>query len=155
MMDALGLGHQHPSLMGAVAFILGARFTLPPGSCAITLRPTRRGIELRLDVNLELVPDLPAQLMSLLRLQMAERPQSLRAMDSWLIAMTPEGYDRPGTLSVLSVCTRPDMPARIALHIRPPVLDTPPGQPEPAPPASTVVTDSSGIPAAAVSAYPR
>jgi len=157
MMDSLGLGDKHAGLMSAVAFILGARFTLPPGSCTITLRPSRSGVELRLDVNLELVPDLPPQLMSLLRLQMAERPQSLRAMDSWLIAMTPEGYDRPGTLSVLSVCVRPDMAARITLHLRPPLPESAPGEPGPAPPASTVVTDSSGIPttASAVFAYPR
>jgi hypothetical protein len=156
LMNALDLGDRHAGLMSAVAFILGARFTLPPGSCALTLRPTSRGVELRLDVNLELVPDLPAQLMSLLRLQMSERPQSLRALDSWLIAMTPEGHERPGTLAVLSVCVRPDMPARIALHLRPQLLESPPGQVVPAEP-STVVTDSSGLPstASAAFAYPR
>src|SRR5207248_211340 len=51
MMDALGLGEQHASLMSAVAFVLGARFTLPADSSKVTLRPTRGGIELRLDIN--------------------------------------------------------------------------------------------------------
>jgi len=80
---------------------------------------------MRLDIDLEMVPDLPPQLMSLLRLQLGERPQSLRALDSWLFAMTPEGFGHPGTLSVLSVCVRPDMPARMSIHLRPPVLEEP------------------------------
>src|SRR5207248_11366710 len=149
LMDALGLGDKHASLMSSVAFILGARFTLPPNSTSITLRPIRGGTELRLDVNLELIPDLPPQLMSLLRLQMAERPQSLRSMDAWLIAMTPEGYHTPGTLSLLSVCVRPDMPARISLHIRPPVLEQAPAEG----PQATVVTDSSALPPTSSAAY--
>ncbi len=148
LMDSLGLADKHAGLMSAVAFILGARFTLPPNCCSVTLRPLRGGTELRLDINLELIPDLPPQLMSLLRLQMSERPQSLRALDSWLFAMTPEGFETPGTLNVLSVCVRPEMPARISLHIRPPVLEEPP---------ATVVTDSSGLPAtaSAMFAYAR
>jgi hypothetical protein len=182
MMDALGLGGKHAGLMSAVAFVLGARFTLPPGSCSISLRPTRSGVELRLDIDLEMVPDLPPQLMSLLRLQLGERPQSLRALDSWLFAMTPEGFGHPGTLSVLSVCVRPDMPARISIHLRPPVLDEPGDgdrdrhdrehdpqdrhehgegdrerDEDSQRQAGTVVTDSSGLPAtsSAVFAYPR
>jgi hypothetical protein len=149
LMDALGLGDKHAGLMSAVAFVLGARFTLPSNSCAITLRPIRGGTELRLDVNLEAIPDLPPQLMSLLRLEMAERPQSLRSMDSWLVAMTPEGYETPGTLSILSFSVRPDMPARVNLHIRPPVLERQPGE---APPA-TVVADGSALPATASAIY--
>jgi hypothetical protein len=144
LMDGLGLGDKHAGLMSAVAFVLGARFTLPPGSASLILRPTRAGVELRLDVNLELVPDLPPQLMSLLRLQMAERPQSVRALDDWLVAMTPEGFDRPGTLSILSVCVRSDMAARVSLHLRPPVLETPPDVITPAPPVES-----------AAYAYPR
>src|SRR5262245_41904370 len=47
LMEAFGLGHQHASLMSACGFVLGARFVLPPGVATITLRPARRGIELR------------------------------------------------------------------------------------------------------------
>jgi hypothetical protein len=157
LMDALGLGEKHAGLMSAVAFVLGARFTLPPNSCTVSLRPTRAGVEMRLDVNLESIPDLPPTLMSLLRLQMSERPQSLRAMDSWLVAMTPEGYERPGTLAILSVCVRPDMQPRMALHLRPALLESPPEHTELAPPPTTVVSDSSALPAngAPVAAYPR
>ena len=56
MMDRLGLGQQHQSLMTAVAFALGARYTLPAGSAMLTLPPIGTGIELRLDVDLELDP---------------------------------------------------------------------------------------------------
>ena len=69
-MDQLGLGSRHAGLMSALAFVLGARFTLPPDTCLVTLRPTRSGIEMRLDVNLDALPDPPAQLMALMRLQM-------------------------------------------------------------------------------------
>lgn len=124
LMDRMNLGPQHASLVSACAFALGARFVLPPGSATITLRPTRVGAELRLDVNLDAVPDAPSQLMSLLRMQMAERPRSLRAFDRWTAALTPDGYDAPGAPSVLSVGARPDMPvARVALYLRPAVFD--------------------------------
>jgi hypothetical protein len=113
--------------MSATAFVLGARFTLPPDTATVTLRPTRSGMEMRLDVNLDALPDPPSQFMSLLRLQMAERPTSLRALDRWVTAMTPDGYDGPGSVSVLSVRVRQDMPARVALYLRPAALDRPEG----------------------------
>ncbi len=124
LMDRLGLGHQHASLLSTTALILGSRFTLPPGSAMITLRPTRLGVELRLDVDLDAVPDTPTQFFSLLRMALGERPRGLRALQNWLIAMTPEHYEGPGDLSVLSVKVRPDMPARIALFLRPAALHT-------------------------------
>ena len=123
MMKALQLGHQHASLMSATALILGARFTLPPNTATITLQPLRNGVEMRLDVILDALPDPPSQLHSLLRLQMAERPKSLRALDRWLTALTPSGYPGPGNVSVLSVWVRPDMPARVALYLRPAALE--------------------------------
>ena len=40
--------------------------------------------------------------------------------------MTPEGFGHPGMLSVLSGArVRPDMSARISIHLRPPVLEEP------------------------------
>jgi hypothetical protein len=93
LMDELGLGHRHA------------------------------GVELRLDVSLDDIPDLPSQLMALTRLQMTERPRSVQGMDRWLMALTPDGYPGPGTVSVLSVWVRPDLPARVALYLRPASLD--------------------------------
>ena len=83
-------------------------------------------------------PDPPAQLMALTRLQMTERPRSLQALDRWMIALTPDGYPGPGTVSVLSVWVRPDMPARVALYLNPAALHAsaiaPPREVPPAPP---------------------
>lgn len=123
LMDQLGLAHRHAGLMSAIAFILGARFVLPAEAAMVTLRPLRQGVEMRLDVNLDAIPDLPAQLMALTRLQMTERPRSVQGMDRWLTALTPDGYPGPGTVSVLSVWVRPDLPARVALYLRPASLD--------------------------------
>lgn len=163
LMERLGLGHRHAGLMSAVAFVLGARFVLPAGAAALTVRPLRRGVELRLDVNLDEIPDLPSQLMALTRLQMTERPRSVQGMDRWLTALTPEGYPGPGTVSVLSVWVRPDLPARIALYLRPASLDPrleetrrrpvpaaplPPGRgesPPPAPPPRAPAGDAQAL----------
>ena len=106
-----------------LAFVLGARFVLPPGTATITLKPCRGGVELRLDVDLERLPDVPEPLGPLLGLQMTERPASLRAWHNWMAAFTQEGHRRPGSFSVLSIRVRPDEAARIALHLRPALVE--------------------------------
>jgi hypothetical protein len=126
LMRELGLGHQHGSLMSACAFVLGARFVLPPGAATITLRPTRVGLELRLDVDLDRLPDVPAPLAPLLQMQMAERPRSVHEWRNWLAAFTQEGYEGPGSFSLLSFVVRPDLPARLALHLRPAAIEEAP-----------------------------
>ncbi len=145
LMERLGLGQRHAGLMSAVAFVLGARFTLPPDTAMITLRPTRAGIELRLDINLDALPDPPAQLMALMRLQMTERPKSVQGLDRWLMALTPDGYPGPGTVSVLSAWVRPDLPARLAIFLRPALFETPAPAPTrgeaPAKPAEAAFED--------------
>ena len=124
LMDEIGLGHQHPSLMSSAAFLLGARFTLPGGTSRVTLRPIREGVEMRLDIILEKIPDPPPQLMSLLRLWMTERPRSVQGLDRWLSAFTPEGFPNAGDVTVLSVWVRSNVPARMALFLRPAALST-------------------------------
>lgn len=126
LMDQLGLGHQHAGLVSAVALLLGARYTLPPDAGMITVRVGRDGVELRLDVDLDAIPDPPPHITHLLRLHMAERPSSARAFLRWVAALTPEGDDGPGRLSLLSVVVRREMPARLALHLRPACLERQP-----------------------------
>jgi hypothetical protein len=122
LMDTFGLGSQHTRLLNAVAFVLGARFTLPPGTALVTLRPATLGMEMRLDVDLEGIPDVPPNVASLLQLELVERPQSLNALELWVAAMTPDGYLSPGSLSVLSVVVRPDMGPRVSIDMRPSVV---------------------------------
>ena len=83
----------------------------------------RCGLELRLDVDLDRLPDVPEPLAPLLQMQMSERPGSVREWRNWIAAFTQEGYRRPGSFSVLSVSVRPDEPARIALHLRPAAVE--------------------------------
>lgn len=123
LMEALGMGERHGSLVTLMAFVLGARFTLPPSVATLTLLHTQRGPELRLDVNVDALPDAPEQLLPLMRLPLTERPQNLAALDAWMTAMTPDGYWGPGSVTVLSVRVRPDMGARLALYLRPMALD--------------------------------
>lgn len=123
LMDALGIGAQHGSLTTLTAFVLGARFSLPARVATLTLLNSRHGPEMRLDVNIDALPDAPEQLLPLLRLPMTERPRNLAALDRWMTAMTPDGYFGPGMVTVLSVRVRADMPARLALYLRPVALD--------------------------------
>lgn len=126
LMERLGLAHQHTSLMSACALLLGARYVLPPEAGMLTVRLTRTGVELRLDVDLAAIPDPPPQIAQLIGLHLTERPRSLRAFRSWVAAMTPHGYHSPGRLSVLSIGVRPDMPARLSLHLCPAAIERPP-----------------------------
>lgn len=123
LMEALGMGERHGGVVTLLAFIMGARFSLPPGVATLTLLHTQRGPEMRLDVNIDALPDTPEQLLPLLRLPLTERPQNLAALDSWMTAMTPDGYYGPGSVTVLSVRVRPDVAARLALYLRPLSLD--------------------------------
>jgi hypothetical protein len=125
LMERLGLGHQHSGLVSAVALMLGARYTLPPHAGMITVRIGRAGVELRLDVDLDAIPDPPPEITRLIGMSMAERPRSMRAFRRWVAALTPDGFEGPGRLSVLSIAVRPDLPARLALYLRPSVIEEP------------------------------
>ncbi len=146
LMDRFGLGAQHARLTNALAFVLGARFVLPPGTVLLSLRPAPAGMELRLDVDLEAIPDIPPNVASLLQLQLVERPQGLAALEQWVTAMTPDGRISPGELSVLSVVVRPDVGPRLAIQMRPSVLAIP-DEPdtEPAAPVAAPVEAPAGL----------
>jgi hypothetical protein len=134
-MEAFGMGSRHAGLTTLGAFVLGARYKLPAHSSVLTLLRSGAEVEMRLDINLDALPDAPAILLPLLRLPMAERPSGLQAFDRWLTALTPDGYTGPGQVTVLSIRVRPGMAARLAVFLRPIAFD-----PDEAAPAADAVT---------------
>lgn len=119
LMNEMGIGHQLPSLMRVVGLALGGRFELPAGSVLIGLRNTPEGIELKLEILLTALQDVPAGFLDLLRLGLAERPRQLAALERWLDAFQVEDAGQSGHFSVLSVRVTPKSQARISLYIRP------------------------------------
>src|SRR5262249_18384973 len=67
LMNRLGIGHQLPSLMRVVGVALGGRFELPNGGVLIGLRDTPEGVEMKLEVLLAALADLPGRFLDLLR----------------------------------------------------------------------------------------
>jgi hypothetical protein len=119
LLDTLGLGHQLPSILQIFGLALGGRFELPPGSALLAFGQTPEGPELELHVMLDVIPDLPAQFLSLLTLGLTERPRELTALERWMDAFTPESDVWPGRFSMLSVRTTPVAAPRVSLALRP------------------------------------
>ena len=119
LMNRLGIGHQLPGLMRVVGVALGGRFELPNGGVLVGLRETGAGIEMKLEVLLAAVPDLPSRFLDLLRLGLAERPRQVAALERWLSAFGVDDANEPGHFSVLSVIVAPNAKARINLYVRP------------------------------------
>jgi hypothetical protein len=119
LMHALELRHALPGLMQIVGVALGGRFVLPAGSTLIGVGAGRRGLELKLEVLLDRIPDLPSEFLDLLALGLAERPAQLRALHRWLAAFTPDGAEQAGEFSVLSVLAAPETRGRVSLYLRP------------------------------------
>jgi len=119
MLTNLGLGHQLPSIMQVIGISLGGRFDLPERSILIGLAETSEGPEVKLEIMLGMIPDLPPNFLDLLTLGLCERPRELQALGRWLRAFTPESCDWPGRFSVLSLRATPRTPARVSLYLRP------------------------------------
>lgn len=119
LMNRLGIGHQLPSLMRVVGVALGGRFELPNGGVLVGLRDTPEGVEMKLEILLAALPDLPARFLDLLRLGLAERPRQVAALERWLTAFGVDDASEQGHFSVLSVKVTPTSPARISLYVRP------------------------------------
>ncbi|WP_242113166.1 hypothetical protein [Luteimonas aquatica] len=119
LMNRLGIGHQLPSLMRIVGVALGGRFELPPGGVLLGIRETPEGAELKLEILLAAIPDLPARFLDLLKLGLAERPRQLAALTRWLDAFGMDGAGEQGHFSVLSIRVTPSSAARISLYVRP------------------------------------
>ena len=119
LLEQLGLGHRLPSLMQIVGLALGGRFELPEGTVLLGLGDAGDGPELKLEVMLGMLPDLPRSFLDLLALGLAERPRQLRALGQWMQAFTPRDHDTPGDFSVMSVRVTRSTPARVSLYLRP------------------------------------
>ncbi len=119
LLHRLGLGHQLASIMQVVGVSLGGLFNLPERSVLIGLADKEDGPEMKVEVLLGMIPDLPATFLDLLTMGLAERPRELHALGKWLRAFTPETTDWPGRFSVLSIRATPRTPARVSLYLRP------------------------------------
>ena len=119
LMNRLGIGHQLPSLMRIVGVALGGRFELPSGGVLIGIREAPDGIELKLEILLAAIPDLPARFLDLIKLGLAERPRQLIALSRWLDAFGVDDVGQQGHFSVLSLRVSPSTQARISLYVRP------------------------------------
>ncbi|KQQ78768.1 hypothetical protein ASF73_04455 [Xanthomonas sp. Leaf131] len=119
LMNRLGIGHQLPSLMRIVGVALGGRFELPPGAVLVGIRELPDGAELKLEILLAAIPDLPARFLDLLKLGLAERPRQLAALSRWLDAFGMDDVGEQGHFSVLSIRVTPTSQARISLYVRP------------------------------------
>mgnify|MGYP006360785393 FL=1 len=119
LMNRLGIGHQLPSLMRIVGVALGGRFELPSGGVLVGIREAPDGVELKLEILLAAIPDLPARFLDLIKLGLAERPRQLIALSRWLDAFGVEDASEQGHFSVLSLRVTPTSQARISLYVRP------------------------------------
>ncbi len=119
LLERLGMAHQLPGFLQVVGVSLGGRFDLPERSTLIGLRETSEGPELKLEILLGMVPDVPPNFLDLLALGLAERPRQLAALSQWLRAFTPESVEFPGDFSVLSIRATARTPARVSLYLRP------------------------------------
>jgi hypothetical protein len=121
LMRRLGLGHQLPAVMQIVGLTLGGRFQLPEGSVLLGVGHTAEGAELKLEIILGRLPDVPGSFLDLLGLGLSERPRELRALVRWLQAFTPEETEDggPGAISVLSIRTTPIASPKVSLYLRP------------------------------------
>jgi len=119
LLERLGLGHQLAGFMRIAGVALGGRFDLPERSVVLGLRETGEGPEVKLEIMLGALPDLPLNFLDLLTLGLAERPRQLRALRRWLDAFTPDSLAWPGDFSVLSIRATPRTPARVGLYLRP------------------------------------
>ena len=119
LMNRLGIGHQLPSLMRIVGVALGGRFELPAGGVLVGIRETADGAELKLEILLASIPDLPARFLDLLKLGLAERPRQLAALTRWVEAFGVDEAEEQGHFSVLSIRVTPSSQARISLYVRP------------------------------------
>lgn len=119
LMERMGMAHQLSSILQVAGLALGGRFDLPPRSVMIGVSQGGEGPELKLEILLDTIPDVPSNFLDLLALGLAERPRELQALVRWMEAFTPTRATGPGHFSVLSILTTPRTAARVNLYLRP------------------------------------
>lgn len=119
MLDELGLGGRLAGILQVVGVALGGRFDLPAGSALVAFARGPEGVELELQVLLDAIPDVPANFLQLLTMNLRERPRELGALERFLEAFTPEDNVWPGRFSILGIRIGPSGPVRISLFLRP------------------------------------
>jgi hypothetical protein len=125
LLDALGLGNRMAGILQTLGHTLGGRFDLPANSTLIALGDGPDGPEFEIYVLLGMVPDLPANFLSLLSLGLNERPRELIALERWLDAFTPDDEVWPGRFSILSLRTTRHSAPRVSLYLRPAEFELP------------------------------
>lgn len=137
LMNRLGIGHQLPGLLTAIGLILGGRFTLPDGAVVLSFRDTSRGIEMKLEILLPAIPDPPRQMHGLIQLHLSQRPESQRALQNWMRAMTPDEVGHVGSMTVVGVRVTPQRSGRLTLYFSPAGYDGASSRSRPAPSESS------------------
>jgi hypothetical protein len=119
LLARLGMAHQLPGLMKVVGLVLGGRFDLPERSVLVGLCRTPEGPELKMELLLGRLPDLPPDFLNLLALNLAERPRELRQLHRWVNAFATPQAEEVGEFSVLSIRVTPQSSARVSVYLRP------------------------------------
>lgn len=119
MLGALGLGGLMAQVTRLFGLALGGAFDAPDGSVLLGISDAGGVPELKIELLLAAVPDIPDSFVELLRLGLSERPRHLKALDHWMGAFTPEGASLPGDFSVMSIKLRPQSAAQVSVYLRP------------------------------------
>lgn len=122
-LQQLGLGGRLASVLQVAGVALGGRFDVPDQGLLLGLAGTVQRPEVKLEILLGMLGDLPPDFLRLVTLSLAERPRQLQALQRWLNAFTPAPYTWPGEFSVLSIRLTPGEPARVSLYLRPVEFD--------------------------------
>lgn len=123
MMEEFGLGAKLSQILQVLGIALGGRFDLPPGSALVSLGRGPEGVEMELQVMLDVIPDVPPNFLQLLTMNLRERPSELAALERFMEAFTPDNAGWPGRFSILGVKIKPQSPPRVSLFLRPVELE--------------------------------